>query len=611
MKPIVFDTETSNHDVLWGALTPWHDQSRVHIVSWATDAANPKAARVTDDSSLRRFIEYLLRYDVIAAHNLVFDAAYLLAACDRNGWNDLYRRLINHRWLDTVLLWKRVDRMHRLYLRKIAPKTPGYGLKRYAEEIGEPYEDGDIDFQSLEYAAKDARITMLLLKWAWRNLDPRERRSAFDEGASCLLFAESWLQGFLFDGAALSSAKKELTGTMESKAAEAGVEPKVLRSDAQRLAWMKSKGWSGSRSPSGELMLTDSGNLSTNVLAMEVAAKKYPWAVPVKDFVRAKTMATKFVNTPLRALALSGNGKAYPSPTVAGTYTGRATYSSRTKYSVDHTFKNGKTVKRNKIAQTGIAIHQWPHDPIVRKLIVAPPGYTIAAFDASSQEMRFMMVQSGDRTMEQVFRDNLKAHAVMAASIYDHSYDDIMAEREGALAKEYKLGKLANLSLQFRTGAARLCDIALKQGMWLELSEAKRISATYRRTYRSVPKYWDRAIAKAKEQGYAETLGGRKLHLDEFGWRGESAAINFPIQGSGGDMKYRALADTRHLLGEFDAKFLLDMHDGLYFLVPDAVAQDFERAMLFALDHLDYSDWGPLPIPLTWESKLGKNFGEL
>lgn len=611
MKYIVFDTETSNPTVPWGALAPWHPDSRIHIVSWARGSEPAQAARVTSPEGLKRWITYALTHDVIVAHNLTFDAAYLLASCRKYGWTDLHDRLLLHRWLDTMLLWKRVDKMAMAFdQEEMKRKVDGYGLKKYAAKIGQAYEEGEIDFQSLVYAAKDADITRHLLKWAWVQLDAKQRAAAFDEGAASVVLADSWVQGIEIDTQLLRRSDRELRSEMDVAAFQAKVDPAVLRSDQRRLQWMMSKGFQGAVGPSGEVRRTNGGNLSTDALAMTIVARDHKWAVPVQKFVKAKTMHSKFIEGTKKCLKLTGTTRVHPSPRVAGTYTGRCTYSSTTRYTIPHTFKNGRTTERKKIAPTGVAIHQWPHHPAIRDLIVAPKGHTLVEFDAASQEMRFMALRSGDATMLDIFKRNLKAHAIMAAALSSRTYEDIMANLHGDAATQYKVGKVANLSLQYRTGWKKLCDIALKAGIWMEPEEAQNTSHVYKTTYPGVPRYWGRAVNKAHRSGYAETIGGRRLALPEMGdWRNESAAINFPIQGSGADMKYRAIAETRQLVLQYRARFMLDMHDGLFFVVPDDVVPQFIKDMLHALDNLDYSAWGEIEIPLLWEAKAGKTMG--
>ena len=152
----------------------------------------------------------------------------------------------------------------------------------------------------------------------------------------------------------------------------------------------------------------------------------------------------------------------------------------------------------------------------------------------------------------------------------------------------------------------------------MTMPQAERIHRTYQNTYREVPKYWARQIRLVKGLGYAETYAGRRVKVSgnwngQTKWQLESTSINYPIQGTGGEMKYLALAVLRAYLVKWGIKFLWDMHDGLYFAVPIAILDRAAVEMKYLLDNLPYEKaWGfKPPIPLPWECKTGPSWGQL
>lgn len=180
-------------------------------------------------------------------------------------------------------------------------------------------------------------------------------------------------------------------------------------------------------------------------------------------------------------------------------------------------------------------------------------------------------------------------------------------------------GLIVHNSLQYRTSAARLMSVARVQyDIPMTMPQAERIHRTYQNTYREVPKYWARQIRLVKGLGYAETYAGRRVKVSgnwngQTKWQLESTSINYPIQGTGGEMKYLALAVLRAYLVKHGIRFLFDMHDGLFFAVPINMARKAAIEMKWLLDNLPYQQaWGfTPPIPLPWEVKIGPSWGQL
>src|SRR5208337_2612749 len=166
----------------------------------------------------------------------------------------------------------------------------------------------------------------------------------------------------------------------------------------------------------------------------------------------------------------------------------------------------------------------------------------------------------------------------MGAQISHLDYFELMvlvAGEDAVGILKRKMGKLGNLSLQYRTSAKRLCAVArVDYDIPMSLNEAGHIWQTYQSTYNLVPVYWNNQIVKVKQAGYVETFAGRRVQMTgdwndrNLRWALESTAINFPIQGTGADQKYLALACLRDYCHTHYIKFMLDMHDGLYFIMP-------------------------------------------
>jgi DNA polymerase-1 len=149
-------------------------------------------------------------------------------------------------------------------------------------------------------------------------------------------------------------------------------------------------------------------------------------------------------------------------------------------------------------------------------------------------------------------------------------------------------------------------------------NQAEQIHSTYRGTYTQMPVFWRNQIDLAKRQGYVETISGRRVKIigDWSGssrWSMGSTAINYPIQGTGADQKYLALAVLKPYLRKRGIQFVLDMHDGLYFFVPDEWVAEARPTIKQMLDTLPYAEaWGHTPsLPLPWDCKFGPSWGRL
>jgi DNA polymerase-1 len=184
-----------------------------------------------------------------------------------------------------------------------------------------------------------------------------------------------------------------------------------------------------------------------------------------------------------------------------------------------------------------------------------------------------------------------------------------------------KSGKVGNLALQYRTSAPRFCATArVDYGIDMTMQLATLIHGIYPRTYKGMPAYWEKQIAETKRLGYVETLAGRRVECrgdwskrSKQRWALESTSINYPVQGVGAEQKYLALACVKPILSKFESHFFMDLHDGLYFLVPDHMVSSFVPELQAILDDLPYQDaWDYTPsIPMPWEVKAGPSWGQL
>ena len=646
------------------ALQPWRVPKGD---AWATSLAWvwPQAGKLRVGGGLApspvmmaEFLEWAAREErAVCGWNLAFDLSVLLAY-------DMDERLIRSiRWLDGMLLWRHVE-IEPEY-DETGPKR-SYGLKPWVREF-EPEHAGyeeEIDFHDASPAAraklhaynvKDNVFTLRACKRLWKALTPRQRSAALLE-ADCLpMVASANLRGLLVDKFASHDValKLEAQALRELEALAPDILPtlpaqtkgrplsdreqveKVIRSPKQLASLM----FDADKWGLTPLKKSEAGNWSTDKETLHELSFVDPRAKQLRSYREALNQKKKFAEGLIEAVDYcADNGRAHPMAKVFGTYSGRFTYSSKQEAKIirvrEFKTKPAREETVNAELPIGFALHQMKRGPEFRCQIVAPPGCTIVEFDAAGQEFRWMAIASGDTTMLQLCLPGEDAHSFMGVRV-DHEFeyrqlirlihelDTWPADAITALHKQAKqaryAGKVGNLSLQYRTSAKRFMITArVDYGLPIELPEATRIHGIYPRTYTGVPRYWKSQIALTKQLGYVETLAGRRVQVrgdwsGSFGWSMGSTAINYRIQGTGGDQKYLAMSVLNDYCTDIGAAFMIDLHDGLYFAVRDDKVQEFCAEGKRLLDSLPYEKaWGfKPPIPLPFDCKAGKTWGSL
>jgi DNA polymerase-1 len=238
----------------------------------------------------------------------------------------------------------------------------------------------------------------------------------------------------------------------------------------------------------------------------------------------------------------------------------------------------------------------------IRQAFIAPDGYRIVAADYSQIELRIMAHLSGDKGLLEAFKQGLDVHRATAAEVFEVGLDEVSGDQR-------RKAKAINFGLIYGMSA-----FGLAKQLHLGRGEAQEYIDRYFQRYPGVQEYMDKTRALAREQGYVETLFGRRLHLPEINARNkmrvqaaERTAINAPMQGSAADIIKRAMLAVDGWLqaGDADARMIMQVHDELVFEVAvaqvDAVSQKICALMSAAAD---------LAVPLLVESGAGSNWDE-
>ena len=238
----------------------------------------------------------------------------------------------------------------------------------------------------------------------------------------------------------------------------------------------------------------------------------------------------------------------------------------------------------------------------IRQAFVAPKGYKLLAADYSQIELRIMAHLAKDEGLLHAFRNDLDVHRATAAEVFGVALEDVTTDMRRS-AKAINFGLIYGMSA---FGLAKQIGVDRKQ--------SQDYVDRYFARYPGVLNYMERTRTQAAEQGYVETIFGRRLYLPDINAKNpslrkgaERMAINAPMQGTAADIIKRAMVEVNRWLGEsgLDARVILQVHDELVLEVRedlvDQISEQIRPHMSGAAD---------LEVPLLVEVGVGNNWDE-
>ena len=238
----------------------------------------------------------------------------------------------------------------------------------------------------------------------------------------------------------------------------------------------------------------------------------------------------------------------------------------------------------------------------IRAAFVAPPGYKLVAADYSQIELRIMAHLSRDTGLLKAFEDKLDIHRATAAEVFGAPLADV-TDGQRRSAKAINFGLIYGMSA-----------FGLARQLGVERKLAQEYIDLYFARYPGVREYMERIRAEAREQGFVETVFGRRLYLPDINARqvprrqaAERTAINAPMQGTAADIIKRAMISVDAWLAqaEYDARMTMQVHDELVLEVAepdvDAVVQGVAERMTAAAD---------LSVDLVVDAGVGDNWDQ-
>ena len=242
----------------------------------------------------------------------------------------------------------------------------------------------------------------------------------------------------------------------------------------------------------------------------------------------------------------------------------------------------------------------------IRTAFIAKPGCKLISADYSQIELRLLAHIGDIAQLKKAFSEGLDIHAMTASEMFSVPLAEMTSEIR-------RRAKAINFGIIYGISA-----FGLAAQLGIDNSEAGRYIKTYFERFPGIKAYMDTTKAFVRENGYVETLFGRRIHIPESQAKSgahrafaERAAINAPIQGAAADIIRRAMIRMPSALkdGGFDTKMLLQVHDELIFEAPEGeiatvmplIVKVMETAHLPAVD---------ISVPLTVEAHAANNWDE-
>ena len=439
--------------------------------------------------------------------------------------------------------------------------------------------------QVAPYAAADVVMVQRLIPLLEADLRERAALRLFREVEMPLVsvLAEMEMAGVLLDTAFLKRMSAQLARRMHE------LEEQIFQAVGRRFNLHSTQQLSQALfddlglKPPDRTRKTKSGYYSTSASVLEALRDAHPVVALVLEHRELAKLKSTYVDA-LPQQIHPATGRVHTSFNQTGTVTGRIASS-------DPNLQN-------------IPI-RTPLGREVRKAFIAPPDHLLLSVDYSQVELRIVAHIADDENMIAAFRAGLDIHAATAAAIYGVPLEAVTKEMRRH-AKAVNFGLIYGMS---PFGLTRSTD--------LTLAEAEDFVEAYFRQFPGVKRYIEETRRKVAEQGYVETLLGRRRYFPalqnphtsrQVRQREEREAINAPIQGSAADIMKVAMLRVDALLKErrLPARMLIQVHDEAVLEVRRDALEETVRTVREAMEGA-YR----LKVPLVTEARVGPNWGEM
>ena len=328
------------------------------------------------------------------------------------------------------------------------------------------------------------------------------------------------------------------------------------------------------------LVKTPKGQPSTNEEALEAIAEQHELPRVILEYRGLAKLRSTYTDK-LPEMINADTGRVHTSYHQSGAATGRLSSSDPNLQNIPIRTEDGRRIRR---------------------AFIAPEGKLLLAADYSQIELRIMAHLSGDPGLVGAFEQGADVHRATAAEVFGRSLEEVTSN-------ERRAAKAINFGLMYGMSA-----FGLARNLGIDRGQAQDYVALYFSRYPGVRDFMERMRQQAREQGYVETLFGRRLYLNDINARNqglragaERAAINAPMQGTAADIIKKAMVKVDTWLRESaaPAKMILQVHDELVF---ECEAGYIDELRAEVVKHM--SQAAQLRVPLVVDTGHGLNWDE-
>lgn len=434
--------------------------------------------------------------------------------------------------------------------------------------------------EATKYAAEDADITLRL----WQAFKPQLHRKRVAtvyetlERPMVAVLMRMEMAGVKVDSSALSrmsNAFSQKMSKLEDEIHELAGEKFNVQAPAQVGAILFEKmGLRGGAK-------TKTGQWSTPADVLEDLAAEHDFPARVLDYRQLQKLKSTYTDS-LQEHIDPGTGRVHTSYSIAGASTGRLASTDPNLQNIPVRTEEGRRI---------------------REAFVADSGKTLLSLDYSQIELRILAHIADIPELKQAFAEGQDIHAATASEMFGVPLDKMTPDIRRQ-AKAINFGVIYGIS-----------GFGLARNLRIPRSEAQGFIDRYFERFPGIRTYMDDTVAFAKENGFVETLFGRKIHTPQINAKGPHAgfarrqAINAPIQGTAADVIRRAMIRMDAAISDLPARMLLQVHDELIFEVDedavDASASRVRDVMEGAADPVV-----KLSVPLVVDAGHGANWAE-
>lgn len=435
--------------------------------------------------------------------------------------------------------------------------------------------------KTTQYAAEDADITLQLHQKLWPQLEKNEKLTKLFsdiEMPLAIILADIERTGVLVDAEQLKAYSKELS--------------KILKDTEEELQFLAGEKFNPGSPKQIQAILFDKHRLPV--------FKKTPKGDPSTSEEVLSELANTYV-LPRKILYYRGLAK------LKNTYTDKLPLMISPIDHRIHTNYNQIGTVTGRLSSNDPNLQNIPvrteEGRRIRQAFIAPKGYKIISADYSQIELRIMAHLSQDKSLLNAFAHDKDIHRVTASEILSKPEPEVTAE-------ERRRAKAVNFGLIYGMSA-----FGLSKQINIPRKEAKFYIDRYFERYPGVQMYMDKIRHQASEQGYVETLSGRRLYLPKITSsrvnekRGaERAAINAPMQGTAADIIKTAMIKMSEWIKaqpNGNIRMLMQVHDELVFEVKEELVSEYSKSIKSIMENC-YQ----LSVPLKVDVGIGNNWDE-